>query len=244
MIQQQNNTLKNLKLKHSTWEWKKIQKNLNDIQFKIFSAKKNNNLPLTRRLQKLVLNSYDFKKLAVRKITQDNRRKKVAGVYNATTLNETQRIMLVDALKITGKARKLKKVKVIKSNKKVYFIGVPTMYDRALQFLFLFALEPEFEAIFDLHNYCRPVRSPIDAIKQIQLCFSKAEKFVLETNFEKVFEQLDHDKLLDLVGHNGDVRKQIKAWLESGNLLQGTFEKSQKTLLQAVLFHRYSVTLL
>ena len=43
-------------------------------------------------------------------------------------------------------------------------LGTATMYDRALQTLFVMALEPEFEA----NSYgFRPGRSPIDAMKQI-----------------------------------------------------------------------------
>jgi RNA-directed DNA polymerase len=46
------------------------------------------------------------------------------------------------------------------------------MYDRALQALFVMALEPEFEATFEENSYgFRLGRSPIDAMKQIQVCF-------------------------------------------------------------------------
>ena len=48
------------------------------------------------------------------------------------------------------------------------------MYDRALQALFVMALEPEFEATFENNSYgFRPDRSPIDAMKQIQLACNK-----------------------------------------------------------------------
>jgi len=32
--------------------------------------------------------------------------------------------------------------------------------------------------------------------------------------------------LLSLIGHEGKVRNQIRAWLESGNIFEGTFERT------------------
>jgi hypothetical protein len=52
--------------------WKKIELRLNIFQNKIYAARKNQNIRKVRKLQRLILNSYDFKKLAVRKVTQLN----------------------------------------------------------------------------------------------------------------------------------------------------------------------------
>lgn len=53
------------------------------------------------------------------------------------------------------------------------------------------ALEPEFEATFEGNSYgYRPGRSPIDAMKQIQLCLRQADKFVLETVSQNVLIRL------------------------------------------------------
>ena len=67
--------------------WKKIELRLNVFQYKIYAARKENGIRKVRKLQKLVLNSYDFKKLAVRKVTQLNRGKKIAGVDGVSNLN-------------------------------------------------------------------------------------------------------------------------------------------------------------
>ena len=85
--------------------WKKIELRLYILQNKIYSAKNNNNIKRVRKLQKLILNSYDFKKLAVRKITQLNRGKNTPGVDGISKLNEKQRIQLVNNLRITNKAK-------------------------------------------------------------------------------------------------------------------------------------------
>ena len=72
--------------------WKKIELRLNILQNKIYAARKNLNIRKVRKLQRLILNSYDFKKLAVRKVTQLNRGKKTAGVDGIKNLTEKQRV--------------------------------------------------------------------------------------------------------------------------------------------------------
>ena len=104
-------------------------------------------------------------------------------------------------------------------------LGIPTIYDRALQALFVMALEPEFEAIFEENSYgFRPGRSLIDAMKQIQLCLQRTERYVLDADIAKCFDKINHEKLLDLIGHKGKVRLQIEVWLKSGNIFEGIFE--------------------
>ena len=209
--------------------WKKIQKRLDVLQIRIYTARKKGDINLTRKSQKTLLNSHDFKKLAVRKVTQFNRGKNTPGIDGKKKLNEKERVALVETLKITGTAEPVRKVMVPKPNGGVRPLGIPTMFDRALQALFVYALEPEFEAIFESDSYgFRPGRSAIDAMKQIHICCSSSEKFVLDADIKKCFDCFDHEKLLNLVGHKGKVRKQIKAWLKSGNIFEGKFTKSEQ----------------
>jgi hypothetical protein len=47
----------------------------------------------------MILNSFDFKKFAVRKVTQLSRGKKTSGVDGISNLNDKQRVWLVENLK-------------------------------------------------------------------------------------------------------------------------------------------------
>ena len=76
--------------------WREIELRLNIIQNKIYVVKQDNNIAKVKKLQKLVLKSYDLKKLAVRKVIQLTQEKKTAGIDDIKNLDEKQRVLLVD----------------------------------------------------------------------------------------------------------------------------------------------------
>jgi RNA-directed DNA polymerase len=95
-------------------------------------------------------------------------------------------------------------------------LGIPTMYDRALQTLVKQALEPEWEARFEPNSYgFRPGRSCHDAIQAIFNSTQKA-KYVLDADISKCFDRINHKALLKKVNTYPTLNRLIRNWLKAG----------------------------
>ena len=178
-----------------------------------------------RKLQKTLMKSWSCKVLAVRRVTQENRGKKTAGVDGVKSLSPVARMKLAGQLELTGKSKPTRRVWIPKPGKdEKRPLGIPTMYDRALQGVVKAALEPEWEAKFEASSYgFRPGRSCQDAIKHIKQSIKSKPKYVLDADIAKCFDRINHTTLIDKINHTGKVRQQIKAWLKSGVIDKGTF---------------------
>jgi len=74
--------------------WRKIQLRIWRIQKKIYNCSRRNEKFKVIKLQKILINLLGAKFLAVRKVTQDNRGKKTAGVDGVHLLAPTKRFQL------------------------------------------------------------------------------------------------------------------------------------------------------
>ena len=171
-----------------------------------------------RQLQKTLMNSWSNRALAVRRVTQDNRGRKTAGVDGVKALSPKARIRLIGQLRLTGKSKPTRRVWIPKPGKdEKRPLGIPTIYDRALQAALKAVLEPEWEAQFEATSYgFRPGRSCHDAIKHIKDSIQTKAKYVLDADIAKCFDRINHEALLHKLNHQGKVRRQVKAWLKSG----------------------------
>jgi RNA-directed DNA polymerase len=211
-------TQKNLTVEWNHIDWRKLEKRVFKLQKRIYRASSRGDVKAVRRFQKTLMNSWSAKCLAVRRVTQDNRGKKTAGVDGAKSLTPKQRLALVKNLKLGSKVRPTRRVWIDKpgrSEKRP--LGIPTMYDRAAQALVKLALEPEWEAKFEPNSYgFRPGRSCQDAIGAIFNAIRYKAKYVLDADIAKCFDCIDHNALLNKLNTFPTIRRQIRAWLKAG----------------------------
>jgi RNA-directed DNA polymerase len=170
--------------------WRKLEVAVFKLQRRIYKASQAGDVPRVHRLQKLLLKSRAAKRLAVRRVTQDNQGKNTAGVDGIKSLTPHQRSTLVDQLgqlPIGSPTRRVWIPKLGTDQRRP--LSIPTLHDRALQALVKLVLEPEWEARFEPNSYgFRPGRSVHDAIGAIFTAIEKQPKYVLDADIAKCFD--------------------------------------------------------
>ncbi|NEP91418.1 MAG: group II intron reverse transcriptase/maturase [Okeania sp. SIO2C2] len=198
--------------------WKQVEKSVFKLQKLIYRASSRGELRKMHRYQKLLTKSYYARLLAVRRVTQDNQGRRTAGIDGVKNLSPMQRFNLVNLLASRHlKASPTRRVRIPKPGKdEKRPLGIPTMYDRALQALVKLGMEPEWEARFEPNSYgFRPGRSTHDAIVAIFDSIKRKPKYVLDADISKCFDRINHDALLGKIGKT-PYRRLIKQWLKSG----------------------------
>lgn len=208
------------RIKWNTITWHEIAQKVLNIQIIIFEASKIGNTSKVHIYQNAILNMYEAKLLAVRRVTQDNKGKKTPGVDGVKNLNGKERIDLANKLKIDGKTRPIKQIWIPKpgtTEKKP--LGISTITDRAKQQLVKLAVEPQWEAKFEPTSLgFRPGRGTMDAIHQVRSCLYNSEKYILDADIRKCFDRIDHDVLLQKANASPTITRQLETWLKAGIL--------------------------
>lgn len=207
----------------SAYSWPIIQKHVFRLQMRIAKAEREGKKGRVKALQRLLTSSFYAKCIAVKRVT-NSKGAKTPGIDGVVWRTDLQKTQAISKLKRRGyKPQPLRRIYIPKKTGKVRPISMPVMVDRAMQALYLIALEPIVEERADANAYgFRLKRSALDAIEQcfIVLGRSKSATFVLEGDIRSCFDQISHDWLLENIPMDKTIlRKFLKAgFMENGQL--------------------------
>ena len=154
------------------WEsidWNKCEAKVKKLQARIVKAQKDGRHNKVKAVQWILTHSFYAKALAIKQVTS-NKGSDTAGVDGVTWSTHLSKSKAIFDLKRRGYTpQPLKRVHIEKNNGRLRPLGIPTMKDRAMQALYLLALEPISETTADKSSFgFRKHRSTKDAISQ---CF-------------------------------------------------------------------------
>jgi len=218
-------SLKDTKLLDNQWEsidWTQVKNDVNRLQTRIAKATANGDRNKAKRLQYLLTHSFSAKAFAVRKVST-NKGKNTSGVDKRIWSTSASKMKAVLSLTDTHyRAKPLKRVYIEKKGKnKKRPLGIPTMYDRAMQTLYALALEPISETQADHISFgFRRGRSAKDACEQIFCVLARkcSPTWILEGDIKGCFDNINHEWLQTNIPMDKRIMKQF---LTSGFIYEG-----------------------
>lgn len=211
--------------------WLNANNKVSAIQQDIVKAVLSQDMKTVYRLQRQLVNSFEARALAIRKVVT-NQGGKTAGVDQKIWSTPGSRFKAIAELgEITRtpskyRASPVKRVLIPKpGTTEMRPLGIPTMIDRAVQAVYHMAVDPVVECSSDPNSYgFRKYRSTHDAITTIRSLMDKATspQWVFETDIAKCFDKIDHQFLMKQTPICDKIV--LEQWLKSGIKIGGTYK--------------------
>ena len=210
-----------------TWsaiDWTATEAVVKRLQERIYRAAAAGKGRQVKNLQKLLVRSTSAKRLAVRRVTQQNAGHKTPGIDGVVCRTPESRMRLSNDLSLKGyRPQPVRRVYIPKADGRRRPLGIPTIRDRAMQMLVKMALEPEWETRFEANSYgFRPGRCTMDAIVAVHamLAPAGASDWALDADISGCFDNIGHAPLLARLP---TFTTTIRRWLKAGTVELGTW---------------------
>jgi len=209
-------------------DWEQAHRTVRRLQARIVKATQAGRWGKVKALQHLLTHSFSAKVLAVKRVTE-NQGKRTPGVDGKLWNTPQKKAQAVQSLRQRGyRPQPLRRIYIDKANGKKRPLGIPTMKDRAMQALYLQALDPVAETTADPNSYgFRPERSTADAIEQ---CFNvlaqqTSATWILEGDICGCFDHISHDWLEAHIPIDKGI---LYKWLKAGYLEESIFHPTDE----------------
>src|SRR4051794_23173407 len=156
-------------------DWAAAEAAVRRLQDRIYRAAAAGRGRQVKNLQKLLVRSRSAKRLAVRRVTQQNAGRTTPGIDGVVCRTPESRMRLANGLSLRDhRPQPVRRVHIPKSDGRTRPLGIPTIRERALQMLVKMALEPEWETRFET-NSCKRGYRTLSGLLDAQSLFAVAQ---------------------------------------------------------------------
>jgi len=211
-----------------TINWKSAYRIVCRLQARIVKAIQEGRWGKVKALQYLLTHSFSGKALAIRRVTE-NQGKGTPGVDREIWDTPEKKATALQTLRQRGyNPQPLRRVYIPKKNGKKRPLGIPTMGDRAMQALYLQALDPIAETMADPNSYgFRKERSTADAIEQCHIVLSNrgGARWIFEGDIKSCFDRISHEWLMAQIPMCKTI---LQKWLKAGFMEKHVFYATEE----------------
>lgn len=199
-------------------DWGRAEQKLLKFQQSISRLAYARNMSEVAEVQKLLVRSRCAKALAVRHVVKEDSEPGIDGLKWTTDAEKMEAV-----LSLTSKgyhAKPYRKI-IINADGKNRGINIPVCYDKAMQVLYAYSIDPVAESLADKQSYAfRKGRSIFDAHSYIQRNFSddRAPRYAVRADVRRCYDTISHGWLI----RNIPIDKKVLAeTLNAGSIYDG-----------------------